>query len=452
LSELRPLLRLAIPVILAEIGLMSMGLVDTLMVGRLGPAAIAATGMGSSVFTAIFIFGTGLMLGLDALVSQSMGAGRPDECLRWLHQGIVLAVLITPGVMLVTWLAFLTIDAWGLNPEIGALARPYLRVIALSTAPLLFYAAFRRYLQGIHVVRPVMYALITANVVNAVGNAILIYGRLGAPALGVAGSAWSTCIARAYMAVFLYVAIRREHRRRAVHPRVPFAISAHRLRQLLALGAPAASQFTLEVGVFALATALAARLDAVSSASHQIALNIVSLTFMVPLGLASAGAVRVGHAVGARDVARARRAGWTTLALGASIMIVLGLTLFAFPDAMLSGFTTDARVLQIGSRLLVIAAAFQLFDGTQAVTTGILRGIGDTRTPMVMNFIGHWVLGLPVGYALCFPLMWGVAGLWIGLSIGLIFCAVALTATWIVRTRRHDLPPGLHPAEPMEML
>ena len=430
-----------------------MGLVDTLMVGRLGPAAIAATGMGSGVFTAIAIFGMGLMLGLDPLVSQSAGAGRLDECLRWLYHGVVLALLVTPVVMLLTWVAFLTIDAWGLNPEIGALAGPYLKVIALSAAPLLLYAALRRYLQGIHVVGPVMYALLSANLVNGAANAILIYGRFGAPALGVTGSAWSTCIARVYMAAFLYVAVRREHHRRAdSHPRVPFALAVDRLGRLLALGAPAASQITLEVGVFALATALAARLDAVSSASHQIALNIVSLVFMVPLGLASSGAVRVGHAIGGRDARRARRAGWTALGVGAVIMIALGIILFAFPHSLLSVFTTDARVLAIGARLLAIAAAFQLFDGTQAVTTGILRGIGDTRTPMVMNVIGHWVLGLPVGYALCFRFRWGVTGLWIGLSIGLIFCAVALTATWIVRTRRLDLPPGVHPAEPMEML
>jgi MATE family multidrug resistance protein len=432
---------------------MSMGVVDTLMVGRLGPAAIAATGMGSGVFTAIVIFGMGLMLGLDTLVSQSAGAGRLDECLRWLHHGIVLALLVAPFVMALTWVAFLTIDAWGLNPEIGALAGPYLQVIALSAAPLLLYAALRRYLQGIHVVRPVMYALVTANVVNAGANAILIYGRFGMPALGVTGSAWATCIARVYMAAFLYFAVQRERRRPAnAYPHVPFAIDLDRLRQLLTLGAPAASQITLEVGVFALATALAARLDAVSSASHQIALNIVSLVFMVPLGLASAGAVRVGHAIGGRDVRRARRAGWTALGVGAAIMVALGVILFAFPHSLLRVFTMDARVLAIGARLLAIAAAFQLFDGTQAVTTGILRGIGDTRTPMVMNVIGHWVLGLPVGYALCFRFMWGVTGLWVGLSIGLIFCAVALTATWIIRTHRLNLPPGLHPTEPIEML
>jgi MATE family multidrug resistance protein len=432
---------------------MSMGLVDTLMVGRLGPAAIGATGMGSGVFTAIVIFGMGLMLGVDALVSRSAGAGRLDECVHWLHQGVVLALCVAPFVMLVTWGAFATIDAWGLNEQIRALAGPYLQVIALSAPPLLLYAAFRRYLQGIHVVRPIMFALLSANLVNAGANAILIYGRLGAPALGVTGSAWATCIARVYMAAFLYVAIRREHRRQGIaRPHVPFALDPVRLRRLLALGAPAASQITLEVGVFALATALAAKLDPVSSASHQIALNIVSVVFMVPLGLASAGAVRVGHAVGARDIHRARRAGWTALVLGGVVMTTLGLVLFLFPVPMLSVFTTDARVVRIGTTLLAIAAAFQLFDGTQAVATGVLRGLGDTRTPMVMNVIGHWVLGLPVGYALCFSFGWGVAGLWIGLSIGLVFCAIVLMVAWIRRTGHATLPPDAHPPELPELL
>ena len=432
---------------------MSMGLVDTLMVGRLGPAAIGATGMGSGVFTAIVIFGMGLMLGLDALVSRSAGAGRPDECAHWLHQGIVLAFCVAPFVMLLTWGAFVTIDAWGLNPQIRVLARPYLRVIALGALPLLLYAAFRRYLQGVHVVRPIMYALVSANLVNAGANAILIYGRFGAPALGVTGSAWATCIARVYMAVFLYAAIRREHRRGGdAHRHVPFALDRARLRRLIALGAPAASQITLEVGVFVLATALAAKLDSVSSASHQIALNIASVVFMVPLGLSSAGAVRVGHAVGARDIRRARRAGWTALALGGMVMTLLGLILFLFPVPMLRAFTTDVRVIGIGTRLLMIAAAFQLFDGTQAIATGVLRGLGDTRTPMVMNVIGHWVLGLPVGYALCFQFGWGVSGLWVGLSIGLVFCAIALTGTWIRRTRHVHLPPDAHPPELPELV
>jgi MATE family multidrug resistance protein len=442
-SELPALLKLAVPVVLAEIGWMAMGVVDTIMVAPLGPAAIGATGMGSGVFTAIAIFGMGLMLGLDALVSQAFGARRLDECVRWLHHGVWMALVATPFVMLATLAALMTIDHWGLNAEIRLLAVPYLRAISFGTLPLLLYAAFRRYLQGLHIVRPIMVALISANLVNAIANWALIYGHLGLPRLGVEGSAWATSLARLYMATFLFLAVAREHRRRgADHPEVPLAFEFARVRRLFALGAPAASQITLEVGVFAVVTALAARLSPIASASHQIALNIEAVVFMVPLGLASAAAVRVGHAVGAGDSRRAIQAGWMALATGAIVMVIIGLMLFAWPLPLLRPFTTDPRVLEIASGLLAIAAAFQLFDGTQTVATGALRGLGDTRTPMVMNVIGHWVLGLPVGYMLCFKWGWGVAGLWIGLSVGLVFVAVVLMIAWA----RHSHRLGLHPA------
>ena len=433
--ELLPLLKIAGPVVLAEIGWMMMGLVDTLMVGRLGPAAIAATGLGSGVFTSIVIFGMGLMLGLDALVSRAHGAGDTEGCRRWLRQGVWLALGLSPVVMALTWLIFTTLDRWGLHPEIRVLVGPYLRVIALGAPALLVYASFRRYLQGIHVVRPIMVALISANIVNAIGNWLLIYGNLGFPPLGVEGSAWATTVARFSMAATLLVAIRREHARRAEHPIVSWAIDASRIRQLVALGFPAASQITLEVGVFAATTALAGKLDPVESGAHQIALNITALAFMVPLGLASSGAVRVGFAIGARDDRGAVLAGWTALGTGAVITFLIGVVLFLWPTPMMRAFTTDLRVIQLGAGLLAIAAAFQLFDGAQAVTTGVLRGIGDTRTPMLVNVIGHWVIGLPIGYVLCFQLRWGVTGLWVGLSIGLIVVAIVLVAVWARRTR-----------------
>jgi MATE family multidrug resistance protein len=415
------------------------------MVGPLGPAAIGAAGLGSSVFTAIAIFGMGLMLGLDAFVSQAHGAGDEAECRRWLHTGVWLAGIVAPLVMAVVWLLYLSLDTWGLHPEIGVLAGTYLRAISFGALPLLFYAAFRRYLQGMHIVRPIMFALVSANLVNAVANWILIYGHLGAPALGVEGAAWATTVARTWMAGFLLVAIHLEHRRRLdrqTHgPAAPKPsgeggmLDVARIKRLIALGFPAASQVTLEVGVFAAATSLAGKLDPVSSGSHQIALNLAALAFMVPLGLSSAGAVRVGHAVGARDPERAVLAGWTALATCGVIMSLIGIVLFLWPVQLISGFTTDPRVIGIGVRLLAIAAAFQLFDGTQAVVTGVLRGIGETRMPMIINVIGHWVLGLPVGYALCFAYGWGVQGLWIGLSIGLIFTAVVLMAVWWKKTR-----------------
>jgi MATE family multidrug resistance protein len=442
-SELKPLLSLALPIVLAEIGWMGMGLVDTVMVGPLGPASIAATGMGSSVFTAISVFGMGLMLGLDTLVSHAYGAGRLDDCLRWLHQGVWLALVTAPIVMLLTWAAFLTIDRWGLHPDIRGLVGPYLQIVALGSLPLMLWAAFRRYLSAMHIVRPIMIALLSANLVNAAANWVLIYGHFGFPPLGVAGSAWATSMSRVYMVTIVILAVRREHRRRgAAHPHVPFGLEWARLRRLVSMGAPAAAQITLEVGVFALVTALAASLDPVSAAANQIALNMVGISFMVPLGLSSAAAVRVGHAVGAQDAGRAVKAGWTALATGAVLTLSLGLVLFTWPRPLLHAFTGDVRVLEIGTTLVMIAAGFQLFDGTQAVATGVLRGLGDTRTPMTMNVVGHWVLGLPTGYLLCFHRGWGVTGLWIGLSIGLIFVAIVLTATWARRTRHLVLPGG----------
>ena len=436
-GEILPLLRLAGPVVLAEIGWMAMGLVDTMMVGPLGPAAIGAAGLGSGVFTAIAIFGMGLMLGLDALVSQAHGRGDVTACLRWLYQGVWLALAAAPGVMALALLAWLSLDSWGLHPEVGALAGPYLRAVSASALPLLLYAAFRRYLQGMHVVRPIMFALISANVVNAAANWVLIYGNLGAPALGVEGAAWATTVARTYMAGFLYFAVRRLHQDRgAAHPDVPRLPDLASLRQLVGLGFPAAAQVTLEVGVFAAATALAGKLDPISSGSHQIAMNIAATAFMVPLGLSSAGAVRVGFAIGGGDPRRAVRAGWTALGAGCAVMGAIGVLFFVAPVPLLRAFTTDARVIEIGVALLAIAAAFQLFDGTQAVATGILRGIGDTRTPMMMNLVGHWVFGLPVGYVLCFTWGWGVSGLWVGLSLGLVFVAMVLTGVWWSHTHR----------------
>lgn len=424
---------------------MSMGVVDTIMVGPLGPAAIAAAGTGTRVFTAIAIFGMGLMLGVDALVSQAYGARRLAECQRWLHQGVALAFVATPVVMAATWGAFVTIDRWGLHPDIRVLAGPYLRIVSFGTLPLLLYAAFRRYLQGLHVVRPVMAALISANIVNAAGNWVLVYGNLGMPPLGVEGSAWATSLARVYMAAFLYITIRRMHRGREFeHPRIPFTVDRARLTRLVRLGFPAASQITLEVGVFAAVTALSGRLDPLSSASHQIALNVVSLAFMVPLGLSSAAAVRVGHAVGSRDAPRAIQAGWTALGTGGVLTFGMGVTMLVAGEQMLRVFTTDVRVIEIGVGLLVIAAAFQVFDGTQAVATGTLRGLGETRTPMIMNVVGHWIFGLPAGYVLCFVSGWGVGGLWIGLAIGLTFVAVTLTAVWAKRTRHFTLPDDAH--------
>jgi MATE family multidrug resistance protein len=211
----------------------------------------------------------------------------------------------------------------------------------------------------------------------------------------------------------------------------PLTLDFSRIGPLVRIGLPAAGQVLFEVGVFALATALAGRVSADALAANQIALNMASLTFMVPYGIGSAGAVRVGQAIGRRDPDGARAAGWTAIALGVAFMALASSVFLAFPVALVRAYTTDERVVAIGVALLFVAAVFQLFDGLQGVATGVLRGAGDTHTPMFWNLGGHWLVGLPLGYLLCFRLGRGVVGLWWGLSTGLMICGVALLVTWI---------------------
>lgn len=438
------MLRLAAPVVLGELGWMSMGIVDTIMVAPLGPAAIGAAGIGNALHIAFAIFGMGLLLGLDTLVAQSYGAGDSDDCHRWLVHGLLLGAIVTLPLTVVCFGVLMAIPHVGFHPEVMPLLRDYFAVALWGTLPLLLYAAVRRYLQGIHAVVPVAFALVSANLVNAAGNYGLIYGHFGLPALGVAGSAWATALSRVYLFVVLLLAARHYDRvRDSGLAMVSRRISIDRLRRLWRLGLPAASQISIEVAAFAAATALAGRLDPVSSASHQLALNVAATAFMVPLGIASAGAVRVGHRVGARDPGGAGHAGWMALALGSVFMTATAGLFVVMPRTLIGLFGPGPDVLALGASLLLIAAVFQLFDGLQAVATGVLRGLGDTRTAMTVNLLGHWLLGLPVGYVLCFILGMGVWGLWVGLSTGLIVCGVILTWAWSRRITHYQLTGSL---------
>ncbi len=440
-DELRPMLRLAIPVILAEVGWISMGLVDTLMVGRLGAAAIGAVGTGSILYMAVMVVGFGTLFALDTFVSQSFGAGRIDECHRWLFAGLqvaaVLAVVLGALSMLLVWM----LPSFGLHPDVLVLIKPYLWRLLWSTPPLLAYAVFRRYLQAMHVVRPVMYALLLANLVNLGGNWVLIYGHFGFPAMGVNGSAWATVLSRIALAGFLFgVIVRRERATPSGLHDVPFAWDSARNWRIARVGLPAAGQIVLEVGIFAAASALAGRIAPAALAAHQIVLNIASFIFMAPLGFSTAAAVRVGHAVGRGDPRGARAAGWSALALTTMLMMASATLLALAPQWLMRLFTHDPEVIGIGIGLLLVAAVFQLFDGMQAVATGALRGLGNTHTPMVVNLIGHWVLGLPIAYFLCFNRGLGAQGLWMGLASGLIVTGAVLLGVWNRQSRA--IPTG----------
>ncbi len=434
--ELRPTLSLAWPVIAGELGWMAMGVVDTIFVGRLGAEAIGAVSIGNMLYFTVAVFGLGLLLGLDTLVAQAFGAGRRDECHRWLVQGVYLCLIFAPMVMGLLLACIPLLDRVGLHPAVLGQAVPFLRVQIWSTLPLLLFFAFRRYLQAMGLAKPVMFALISANALDALGDWVLIYGNWGAPALGVVGSGWSTALARAYMAVVLIgYALVYDLRHRTGLIRVPLRLRPVQLGRLIGLGLPAAVHLTLEVGVFAAATTLAGMLDPVALAAHHVVLDIASVTFMIPMGLSTAGAVRVGQALGRGEPVAAGHAGWTALALGAGFMACAGLVFAMMPRALVSVFTTDPAVIASAGSLMLVAAAFQLFDGLQGVSTGAMRGAGDTHTPMVCNLVSHWCLGLPMGYLLAFSGGFGVFGLWAGLALGLAAAGIYLLAAWMRKAR-----------------
>ncbi len=419
--------RLATPIVLAELGWMAMGIVDTMFVGRVNAEAIGAVSLGTVLFYGVSITASGLLLGLDTLVARAFGAGDRKDCRHSLIASVWLSLILMPVVMA------LVLGVLGLLPRIGIEAgvleatRPYLRTLTWSTPGLILYFGFRRYLQATDSVRPVMITLLTANLVNVAGNWLLVFGNMGAPRMGAAGAAWATFASRVYMAVALGVVIARRDPELFADS---WAVDWRRMWELLRLGLPAAGQIALEVGVFGLVTVLVSKMSVSGLAGHQIALATISTTFMLPLGISSAAAVRVGHALGRGDARGAVASGWTALGLGAAVMGTAAVVLLTAPEWVARLFTPEVEIVAAGAVLLRIAAFFQLFDGLQVVATGALRGAGDTHTAMLCHLTGYWIVGLPLGIVLGFNRGLGAAGLWMGLSAGLILIGVVLTLFW----------------------
>lgn len=447
------MLRLAAPLALTELGWVSMGVVDTMMVGRLpdSATAIGAVSLGTTLFYTIGIFGSGIMLGLDTLVSQAYGARKLEECHRAMWNALYLALVLAPAIMIAVLACVPLFPRFGLPAVLVEQTVPFLKALIWSTLPLIVYFGLRRYLQAMNIVKPVVFTLVSANLVNLLGNWIFVYGHLGMPKMGVVGSGWSTCVSRVYMMFVLIVAAIYYNRKRRSGLWLTSATpEMARITALLRLGLPAAGQLLWEIGGFTLATFLIGKLGALMLAGHQIALNVASVTFMVPLGIGSAAAVRVGHAIGARDARAAARAGWTALLFGATFMLCCGLTLLLFSRPIARIYSPQPEVVHAGSILLIVAAIFQLFDGLQVVATGALRGAGNTRAPMLANLIGYWVIGLPLGAFLCFKAGFGAVGMWAGLCLALILIGSALVAVWY-RTV-HALAITLTPTSELEVV
>ncbi|MCU1222290.1 MAG: efflux family protein [Edaphobacter sp.] len=437
------MLTLALPLIAAELGWMSMGIVDTMMVGHMAnPAlAISAAALGQVLYNTLAFGIAGILLGLDTYISQSHGAGRFDEANRWLFHGLILAAILAVVLMSIIGLAPLIMMRLPIDRQILIGAIAFLRALNWGTPMLFLYFTLRRYLQAFNHVRPIAFALVTANLINVFGNWLLIYGHswgpVQIPALGVTGSGLATSASRAYLALFLIAAIWRvEHQHNYGLRSMLRHIETSRLRRLTILGAPAGGQIFVEIAIFGMVTFLIGTMGPLPLSGHEIALNCASFTFMVPFAISAAAAVRVGQAIGRNAPAEAASAGWTAILLGAACMATFSAILFLFAHPIARAFTPDRTVIAATIPLLFVAAAFQFFDGLQITATGALRGAGNTHAGLIVQIIGYWIIGLPIGYLFAFRLHQGALGLWLGLCAGLIVAGVALTLTWHRTTQK----------------
>lgn len=426
-AELDELLRLAVPVVVVQVGMMMMGVVDSVMVGQVSAAHLAGVALGNLCFFSGTIFGMGVLLALDPLISQAVGAGDADGVARGIQRGALLALVLA----LVTSLFFLPVRpllVWFRQPaDVVPLATGYALSSIPGILPFYLYVVLRQALQAMGRIAPIVAAVVFGNIANVFLNWILIYGNLGAPALGAVGSAWASSIARWLMFAGLLAfawPLLRSH----LAPIRPEVLRGAALARMLHLGAPIGFQLQLEFGAFAMIGVCMGVLGTVPMASHQVALNLASLTFMVPLGVAQASSVLVGRAVGRGDAPGARRAAGAGLLVGAGFMLTTAAAFLSIPHALARLYSPDPAVVALAAQLLPVAGLFQVFDGLQVVATSVLRGIGDTRTPMLLHVAGFWVVGLPVSLIVGFVLGGGPIGLWWGLAVGLGVVSLLLLA------------------------
>ncbi len=433
--EFASLIRLAVPIVTVQVGLMLMGVVDTMMVGRVSGTALAAVALGNLYFFGVAVFGMGVLFALDPVISQAVGAEDEPAIARGLQRGLVLAGVLSLLALVPLALARPVMILLRQPADVITLAAGYVDAATPGIVAFFGFVVLRQTLQSMDRVRPVVIAIVAANVVNVALNWTLVFGRFGLPALGPVGTGWASTVSRWTMFLGLgalafarlgpYLkADRREMLR--LRP----------LLRMLRLGAPVGAQMQLEVGAFGAVALLMGWLGTEQMAGHQVAINLASLTFMVPLGIGQAGSVRVGQAVGRSDSAGARSAVAAALTSGVGFMSCTAVLFLTSPALLTNLYTDDPAVTAVALSLIPIAGVFQVFDGLQVVSAGVLRGVGDTTAPFIANLVSFWMLGLPVGVYLAFATGAGPRGLWWGLTVGLAGVALFLVARVRVRMRR----------------
>jgi MATE family multidrug resistance protein len=428
LIELRILLRLSLPIAIAQFGLIAMSLVDTAVLGRVSVKDLAGAGLGRTIGFTAMILAIGVTTGLEPVAAQALGAGEPARAWQGYVANLRAALLLWAPLMVAAFVVTTALPPLGMPAAVVVRVRLYLLGQAPGFAAMLAYFSSKTFLQAHGSTTPALLGSLVANAVNLVASNVLVRGDgaliafglrpLGLPALGALGGGLAFSLASLVLLAFVAVP--------AIARRVAGDGRRMTLRATYRIGMPIGLQMLVEMGIFSLVAVLSGALGPEVASAHQVAIGLASFTFMGALGVSGATAVRVGHAVGAGT--SPRRAGSLGIALGAGVMLAGAVVFAVFPGLLVSAFTSDARVIAIGTDLVRIAALFQLFDGVQAVAAGALRGAGDVRFPFVANVVAHWFVGFPVALTLGFALHGGAQGLWWGLTSGLVVVSIALAA------------------------
>lgn len=436
--EVIRVLRLAAPIVALQVGLMFFGVVDTWFMGRVSQEAIASVGLGHAVIFGIFSFGMGFLYGVDSLCAHAFGARNPQRAALTVVHSLFIAIFLGAIFLIVlTTFGPSLIALTGSNAEVQAGTLLYLSYLKWFFFPALLFMAARQYLQALGRLRFVLLILLAGNLLNAALNQVLVLGKLGFPAMGIAGSGVATLIANFSICVVVLAFLFRCLRQQEVEI---FRFDKQVLRDLIRLGVPGGFQTLLEVSVFGFVSLMMGHFGASILAAHQISLNLASLTFMVPLGVSYAASVLVANARGANDFALSKRLGEIALIVGIGFMVFTSLLFIFGARLLLRLYTEDTVLIEAGASLMRIAGIFQLVDGAQVVLTGMMRGLGNTRISMLANLFGHWCIGFPLGLYLAFRSGVGPIGLWLGLTAGLASVSLVLALAWKRESRRLFLP------------
>jgi len=423
--ELGHLLVLALPMVVNQLGQIGMTTADTIMVGPLGALPLASAGLGGAIHSFGLTMAAGIVMGLGPQISQAFGARNTEHCRRVFVQGWYVALLVSIPVMLLCVFGESVALSLGQDPEVARLTGRYLVALAPGVpAALLFYAA-RQYLEGMGHAKAPMMVTFLGLALNIILNRMFIYGVDGwIDPMGLVGSGYATSISRCIMALVVayFLATHRDLTLHGMSLRPDRAL----IRRTFTIGGPIGASFGLELGLFSFAAVMLGWLGTVELAAHQVTINIAATTFMVALGTSQAGAIRVGQRIGAGRPRAMRRAVLSTYVVATGFMLTCALIFVLIPHQLIGLYTNDPAIIALGVQLLLVAAAFQIFDGAQVAGISVLRGAADTRVPMIVAAIGYWCVGLPIAYVLGIRMGYGPVGVWIGLSFGLGVVAIML--------------------------